>query len=76
MNKKYYVCRFHTCDGKKTREYKRTKCLDTWVSEKWFYDHPDEVWKFSKQGAQKIVDRYNARNFMKTYGEYHILPAD
>ena len=73
---KYYVCRFHTMGGKKYREYKRTKCLDYWVSEEWANKHPDEVWKFSKAGATKICKRENERNFMSTYGEYHIMSAE
>ena len=46
---KYYIIK----TTKKGIEYKRTKCLDNWSKT------PEGCWKFSEQGAKKIVDRYN-----------------
>lgn len=44
---KFYIYRISERNGKK--EYKRTKCLDKWTTEK------SVCWQFSKQGAKKIV---------------------
>lgn len=44
---RYYVCKI-TDEGV---EYKRTKCLDYWSTDK------SECWQYSKQGAKNIVKR-------------------
>lgn len=52
--KKFYVFRIVNHNGRK--EYKRCKCVDSWVKDKTY------CWKFSKQGAKSIVDTYNAHS--------------
>jgi len=47
MAKKYYIKKVH---GNHI-EYKRYKCTDGWSRDKIY------CWKFSKQGAEKIVER-------------------
>lgn len=48
--KRYYVIR----TTKNGIEYKRTKTRDYWSKT------PEGCWQYSKQGANQIVDRYNA----------------
>ena len=50
---KYYVYRISKYSGRK--EYKKTKTLDIYISE----SLKDSCWKFSKEGAKKIVARNN-----------------
>lgn len=54
---KYYVFRRSKRTGK--IEVLRTKCSGCWCSKEYLLSHPECVWKFSKQGAKKIVDRYS-----------------
>lgn len=50
-SKKYYVIR----NIKDRVEYKRTKTRDYWSKT------PDGCWQYSKQGAERIAEQYNAR---------------
>lgn len=50
---KYYVYRISKYSGRK--EYKKTKTLETYVGEAL----KGTCWKFSKEGAKKIVVRNN-----------------
>ena len=62
---KFYVKRENLSTGK--TEYQKCKTLDIWTTDR------DACWQFSKQGAQKIAQRYSDRenrwckcNFMNT----------
>ena len=60
--KKAYIYRVVNHNGRK--EYKRTKCSNYWTDKK------DACWKFSIQGAKKILEvcnSYNRSNFY-SYG--------
>ena len=46
---KYYIKMFNKQTGK--TKYKRYKCIDG------FTENKDLCWQFSKQGAQKIIER-------------------
>ena len=48
---KYYVIR----TTKSGIMYKRAKTLDKWSR------YPECCWQYSKEGAQRIADRYNAQ---------------
>jgi len=52
--KKFYIYRIINHNGHK--EYKRTKCTDHWSSNK------NICWKFSEQGAKKIVKTCEENN--------------
>lgn len=67
---KYHVYRKSKHTGQV--EVRRTKCSDFWCSEKFMELHPEMVWEFSKQGAQKIVDRENAKGW---HFEYWMEPV-
>lgn len=62
MATKVYIYRVINHNGKK--EYKRTKCLNNWASNK------EVCWQFSKQGAKGILDTLNKfnRGDYYTYG--------
>lgn len=47
MKKKFYIKSVHG----KSVEYKRYKCIDGWSRDK------SCCWQFSKQGAEKIIER-------------------
>lgn len=51
--KKYYITRTDLVTGKVT--YKKNKTVDGWAGE----GFKPYCWRFSKQGAQKIVKRLN-----------------
>lgn len=60
--KKVYIYRVINHNGKK--EYKRTKCLNSWCADK------EQCWKFSIQGAKGIIEtmeKHNRQNYY-TYG--------
>lgn len=66
---KYFVRRTNTMTGRVS--YKQAKCLDTWSSS------TDYCWRYSKQGAKAIADRYNSSPILKRYGLVHdIVPVD
>lgn len=55
---KYYVARKSKLTGRV--EYQMNKCSDKkWCSARYILLFPEDVWQFSRQGAKKIVDRYN-----------------
>lgn len=60
---KYYIYRFH-----KRFEFKRTKTLDYWTTKY------SDCWQYSKQGAKKIVDGYNARS--KGFYQYGMIEVE
>ena len=66
-SKRYYVIRT-TKDG---IEYKRTKTMDYWSKNK------DECWKYSRQGAKQIADRYNSQlaDYWKDKIHYNFIEA-
>ena len=51
MAERYYITRTSKKEGKR---YKRYKTIEGWASDK------THCWKFSKQGAKKIVEGLNA----------------
>lgn len=59
MENKVYIYRVVNHNGRK--EYKRTKCSDYWTDKK------DVCWKFSVQGAKKIIEAYNSYNRTNYY---------
>lgn len=59
QGKKFLVFK---CDRDGFVRYKKAKTLDIWTS------NPSVCWKFSKQGAKQIVDRYNGYNDGFNYG--------
>lgn len=63
---KYYIWKFRPDDG---FWFKRTKCNDYWSRK------PDGCWQYTKEGAKKIVARYEER---KTYRKriYGIVAVD
>lgn len=66
---KYLVRRTNTKTGQVS--YKLAKCLDTWSSS------TEYCWRYSKQGAKAIADRYNKSSTLKRYGfVYDIVPAE
>jgi len=68
---KYLVARTSKLTGR--TEYKQHKCTDIYCSKEYLYKHPERVWQFSKQGAQKITEREN-----KLHGwnfEYFMVPV-
>lgn len=59
MANKVYIYRVVNHNGRK--EYKRTKCSDYWTDKK------AVCWKFSVQGAKKIIETYNSYNRTNYY---------
>lgn len=56
---KVYIYRIVAHNGRK--EYKRTKCCDYWTTSK------EVCWRFSKQGAKKIIETLNQYNRYNYY---------
>lgn len=56
---KALIYRVATHNGRK--EYRRTKCCNLWSANK------DLCWKFSLQGARKIIETYNEHNRSNFY---------
>lgn len=54
---KYIVARKSKFTGRV--EYKMTKCTESWCSPEYYNNHPERIWKFTKQGAIGIVNRGN-----------------
>ncbi len=48
-------------------EILQTKCTDTWCGERYYKEHPDRVWKFSKAGAKKIIERKESNGWNYKY---------
>lgn len=63
---KYYIFRFSENSG---FMFKRTKCNDYWSKDF------SICWKYSKQGAENIVNRMNSRRKNNIY-EYGIVEVD
>lgn len=74
---KYYVARRSPIDGV---QFQMRKCLDTkWCFAEYLLKHPEDVWQFSKQGAVKILKRYQEAENRKKWGirfEYFIVPVN
>lgn len=71
MTDKVYIGRKSRYTGRV--EFKDTKCGESWCGEVWVKNYPDRVWKFSKSGAKKIIQRY------ESYGwnwDYFVVPVD
>ena len=74
---KYYVARRHPTKG---IQFQMNKCLDNkWCYAEYLLKYPEDVWQFSKQGANGIVKRYKEYESYKKSGvrfEYFIVPVD
>lgn len=62
---KYYIFRESEHTGR--IEILRTKCTDEWCDKRYLEIYPDRVWKFSKSGAKKIIDRQTSRGWHFKY---------
>lgn len=67
-SKKYYIVFYN----KKTQEkqYYKYKCLEKFVPSKF------GCWKFSKQGATKIIERLKYEFRQNPYAEFYLEEAD
>ncbi len=46
---------------------KQHKTDDQWIDIDKFHESPDSCWAFSKQGAMKIIERYQAKTYKDNY---------